>query len=127
MGGLLVVGVMAGVATSIFDIITQRVMPNQSPTIRIAVKAGGALFFQSDMGGKIPFFGKYKDDIALVLMVMAGADAFKLWVLPVLSQTIGNFTGQALQLLSPQQQAAPATLGNLYGNAAYQPSSYDYA
>lgn len=123
--GLLVAAVMAGLGVSLFDVITTKVIPQNSALIRIGVKFGGAWLFQSNMASKFPVIGKYKNDIALVLTVAGVVDAFKLWVLPIVSSTVGNLTGGTVQLLN-----APAgddgTTGNIYGNA-YSPSYDPYA
>jgi hypothetical protein len=122
--GLLVAAVMAGVGVSLFDVIATKVIPQTSPLVRVGVKFGGAWFFQSSLGSKIPVLGKHKNDIALVLAVAGAVDLMKLYVLPLVSSAVGNLTGGNVLLLAPQAQvgSGDGTTGNIYGNAWPQTS-----
>lgn len=122
--GLLVAAVMAGIGVSLFDVITTRVIPQSSSIVRAGVKLGGAWLFQSSLGAKVPLLGKYRNDIALVLAVSGVVDLMKLYVLPLVSQTVGQLTGGNLLLVAPD--AGEQTLGNIYGNA-YSPDYYEYS
>ena len=119
-GGLVAAAVMAGIGVSLFDVVSTRIMPQSSSLVRAGVKFGGAFLFQSRIGSKIPFLGKYKNDIALVLAVAGVVDVMKLYVLPLVTQTaasIGLVSGPLLQV-----GAGDDTTGNIYGNA--YPASY---
>lgn len=123
-GGLIVTAFMAGVAVSLYDAITLRVIPQTSPLVRVATKFGGALFFQSAYGSKVPLLGKYKNDVALVLAVAGMIDLTKLYILPAIQPAINQLSGGLTNLL-PAPQAAPpsnATLGSIYGNAPHRQS-----
>lgn len=120
--GLLVAAVMAGIGVSLFDVITTRVLPQTSGLVRAGVKFGGAFLFQSSLGSKVPFLGKYKNDIALVLAVAGVVDVMKLYVLPLVSSAAANF-GFSPQLV--QVSDGDDTTGNIYGNA--YPASYGQA
>lgn len=126
LGGLVVAAVMAGVGVSLFDIVTSRVLPQTSSLVRTGVKFGGAFLFQSSIGGKIPIIGKYKNDIALVLAVAGMVDLMKLYVLPIVSQAVGNITGNALQLVAPPA-ATPLTDTTLGGVYSPRPASWNQA
>ena len=82
---------MAGVGVSLFDVIATRVNPSSSAIVRAGVKLGGAWLFQSSLGSKVPLLGKYKNDIALVLAVSGVVDLMKLYVLPIVNQSLGSF------------------------------------
>lgn len=124
--GLLVAAVMAGIGVSLFDVITTRVIPQGNALFRIGAKFGGAWLFQSALGSKVPLLGKYKNDIALVLAVAGVVDVVKLWVLPIVSQTVGQLTGGSVQLLNAPPAGDDETTGNIYGNA-YSPDYYPYS
>lgn len=115
-GGLFVAAFMAAVGVSLFDVITLKTIPQSSPLVRVGVKLGGAWLFQSGIGAKIPFLGKYKNDIALVLAVAGGVDLLKLYVLPLVSQAVGNLTGGNV-LLFPNPAAGDGTTAGIYGGA----------
>jgi hypothetical protein len=106
---------MAGIGVSLFDVVTTRVLPQTSGMVRAGVKFGGAFLFQSSLGNKVPFLGKYKNDIALVLAVAGVVDVMKLYVLPVVAQAASGF-GINMPALIP---AGDDTTGNIYGNAGY--------
>ena len=104
---------MAGIGVSLFDAITSRALPQNSALVRAGVKLGGAFLFQSRFGNKVPFLGKYKNDIALVLAVAGVVDVMKLYVLPLVTQTvaqIGIFNGGLIP-------AGDDTTQGIYGNA----------
>jgi hypothetical protein len=105
-------------------VIATKVIPQTSPLVRVGVKFGGAWFFQSSLGSKIPVLGKHKNDIALVLAVAGAVDLMKLYVLPLVSSAVGNLTGGNVLLLAPQAQvgSGDGTTGNIYGNAWPQTS-----
>lgn len=111
--GLLVAAAMAGIGVSLFDVATSKFLPGQSALIRAGVKIGGAWLFQSKFGSQVPFFGKYKNDIALVLAVSGVVDLMKLYVFPLVASAAGS-----VGLLIPAPDSAgDGTTGNLYGNA----------
>lgn len=112
--GLLVAAVMAGIGVSLFDAITTRVVPQNSSLIRAGVKLGGAWLFQSNLGSKVPLLGKYRNDIALVLAVSGVVDLMKLYVLPLVSQTVSNFGLIAVPAAAP---VTDGTTAGIYGNA----------
>ena len=113
---------MAGIGVSLFDVETNRVMPSTSGVWRPAIKFGGAFLFQSALGAKIPFIGRYRKDIALVLAVAGVVDLMKLYVLPMVSQTVANIG--LFNVGSPLIAAGDGgddTTGNIYGNAPTYP------
>jgi hypothetical protein len=117
-GGLFVAAFMAAVGVSLFDIIANKTIPQSSPLVRVGVKLGGAWLFQSSVGSKIPFLGKHKNDIALVLAVAGGVDLLKLYVLPIVSQAVGNLTGGNVVLFpAPAAAQGDGTTAGIYGNA----------
>lgn len=116
---LLVTAFMAGIGVSIADVVIQKVMPQQSAIVRIGGKAGVAWLI-NNYGQKIPVLGNYKTEIALVLLVSAVMDASKLWVLPIVSQAVGNLTGNALNLVQlPATAADDSSLAGVYPRQAY--------
>jgi hypothetical protein len=120
--GLLVAAVMAGVGVTVFDIVATRVAPQSSALVRTGIKLGGAYLFQSQLGAKIPILGRHRNDIALVLAVAGVVDLLKLYVLPIVSQTMAN-----VGLISvPSLTNGDGTTGNIYGNA-YSPSYVPYS
>lgn len=121
--GLLVASVMAGVGVTAFDLIASRIFPQSSLLARVGVKLGGAWFFQSAMGAKVPVLGKYKNDIALVLGVLGAVDLLRAYVLPVVNSTVSNFTQGALQLI-PAPAAAAATAPAATMSGAWRRPTY---
>ena len=118
--GLLVAAVFAGIGVSIFDVVTQKFVPQSSSLVRAGVKIGGAWLFQSNMGAKVPVLGKYRNDIALVLAVSGVIDLMKLYVFPLVANAAGSL-GVAIPLPTDD------TMGNIYGNAhnpQYAPYSF---
>ena len=114
--GLVVTAVMAGIGVTVFDVITARVIPQTSSLVRLGVKLGGAWLFQSSLGSKVPFLGKYKNDIALVLLVSGVIDIGKLYVLPAISPIVGNILGPGAQSLI-DAPAGDGTTGGLWDNS----------
>lgn len=114
--GLVVAATMTAASLTVFDLVASRLFPQNSLMARVGVKLGAAALFQSGIGSKIPFAGKYKNEIALVLAVLGMGDLIKAYVVPPVNQIIGNVTGGALNLL-PAPAAAPASteLGTVYG------------
>lgn len=125
-GGLIVTAFMVGVSVSLFDAITQRVIPQTSPLVRVGTKLAGALFFQSAYGSKVPILGKYKNEAALVLGVAAMVDLTKLYILPAILPVWNQVAGGALSLLpAPPAAGQPAANGGTLGNIG-RPVSYIY-
>jgi hypothetical protein len=121
--GLVIGAIMAGVGVSLFDVVATRFAPQSSGLIRAGVKLGGAYAFQT-FGGKVPVLGKYKNEIALVLATAGMVDLMKIYVLPVVAQTLNQIglTGVSAALLpAPATTTAVAggdqTTGNIYGNS----------
>ncbi len=109
--GLFAAALVAGIGVSLFDILTARFLPQSGAIMRMGVKAGGAYLFQSNFGNKIPILGKYKNEIALVLLVSAVVDGFQIWVSPILNQVTGGY------LMPPrtvQMVAAGGEMGDDY-------------
>jgi len=121
--GLVIGGIMAAVGVSVFDVIATRFAPQSSGLIRAGVKLGGAYAVQN-YGAKFPVLGKYRNEIALVLATAGFVDLIKIYVLPVVAQTLNQIglTGVSSALI-PAGSTVPAvtsgdnTTGNLYGNA----------
>ena len=115
---------MAAVGVSLFDLFTTKFVPQTSALVRVGVKAGGAFLFQSSLGSKVPFLGKYKNEIALVLGVSAGVDLIKLYVMPVVANTL-NAAG--INLIPVAVTSGDGTTGDLWNNTGnagrprYQP------
>lgn len=112
--GLIVGAVMAGLGVSLFDVFTTRFLPQTSGVVRIGIKARGAWAIDS-YGAKVPVLGKYRREIALVLLTSAVVDGVKLWLLPTLTQAFPSV--QLLVAPNAAQANADAGLGNIYGNA----------
>ena len=111
--GLLTAAVFAGIGVSLFDVITSRVVPNSSGLVRTGVKAGGAWAIAT-WGGKFPLLGKYRNEIALVLLTSAAIDLMKLYVFPLVAGAAGS-----VGLLIPASaiDSTDGTTGNIYGNS----------
>ena len=109
--GLLTAAVFAGIGVSLFDVVTSRVVPNSSGLVRTGVKAGGAWAIAT-WGGKFPFLGKYRNEIALVLLTSAAIDLMKLYVFPLVAGAAGSVVG-----LIPASSIDDGTTGNIYGNS----------
>ena len=118
--GLIVTAVMAGIGVSLFDVAATRVIPQTSSLVRIGVKLGGAYAIRS-FGRSVPVLGKYKDEIALVLLTSAAVDGMKLYLLPLITPVlssvglIGNGSGQS-QLVDPPAGQDGTTSG-LWNNS----------
>ena len=120
--GLVITAVMAGIGVTIFDVVTARVIPQTSPLVRVMLKLGGAWVFQSQLGSKVPVLGKYKNDIALVLLVSGVIDIGKLYVLPALQPFLpAGLLGTAQPAL---QEVGDGNVGNIYGNPSYIDTAY---
>ena len=120
--GLLVAAVFAGIGVSIFDVVTTRMIPQNSALVRAGVKLGGAWLFQSNIGSKVPVLGKYRQDIALVLAVSGVVDLMKLYVFPLVASAAGSV---GLMMPAPLD-AGDGTTGNIWGNA-YSPDYVPYS
>jgi hypothetical protein len=120
--GLLVAAVMAGIGVTVFDVVATRIAPQSSALVRTGIKLGGAYLFQSQLGAKIPILGRHRNDIALVLAVAGVVDLLKLYVMPIVSQTMAN----AGLISVPSLTSGDGTTGNIYGNA-YSPSYVPYS
>lgn len=124
--GLIVTAVMAGIGVSLFDVAATRVIPQTSALVRIGVKLGGAYAIRS-FGRSIPLLGKYKDEIALVLLTSAAVDGMKLYLLPLIApvlNTVGLLpSGQAVPLVDAPDDTTQGLWANSYQtggfNAAY--------
>lgn len=108
--GLFAAALVAGIGVSLFDILTTRFLPQSGAIMRMGVKAGGAYLFQSNFGNKIPILGKYKNEIALVLLVSAVVDGFQLYISPILNQVTGGY----LMPRTVQMVAAGGEMGDDY-------------
>ena len=112
--GLVTAAVFAGLGVSLFDVISSRVLPNSAGLMRTGVKAGAAWAI-SNWGNKLPVLGKYRNEIALVLLTSAAIDVMKLYVFPLVAGAAGS-----VGLLIPAaavQNAGDGTTGNVYGNS----------
>lgn len=116
VSALLFSAVMAGIGVSVFDVATTRFLPQQSAALRIGIKAGGAWAVNS-YGSKLPILGKYKSEIALVLLTSAAVDAMKLWVLPLITQAVPSLNLLVAAPAAGSVAGDAGTTGNLYGNA----------
>ena len=120
---LIATAFMAGIGVSLFDVAANNLLPASSAMVRTGVKLGGAYAINT-FGRRVPILGKYKTEIALVLLTSAAIDVMKLYILPLVTQTAAQFglgSGQLLQVGS-----GDGTTGNIYGNAFtpdYQPYS----
>lgn len=116
-GGALVGALLAGVAFSFADFGLSRVLPaSASPAIQIGTKLAAGFVIQQ-FGNKVPLLGKYKDGVAFLFFGLAASQFASYYLLPTVRNTLNQFTGQALQLISPPPaQAAPPTLGGIYGS-----------
>lgn len=116
ISGLVTAAVMAGVGVSLFDVVVNRVAPASSGLLRTGIKAGSAWAI-ANYGGRIPLLGKYKQEIALVLLTSAAIDVMKVYVLPLIAPVLGGFVSAA----PLDATGDDGSLGNIYGNA---PLSY---
>lgn len=114
VSGLITAAVFAGIGVSIFDVVSSKVLPNQAGLVRTGVKAGSAWAI-SVWGGKLPVLGKFRNEIALVLLTSAAIDVMKIYLFPLIAGAAGS-----VGLLIPAgavQQAGDGTTGNIYGNS----------
>ena len=118
VGGLFAASLFAGGAITLVDLGLRRLAPQASPVVQIMLKGGLALAFQSPLGNKLPFgFAKYKNDIALVLGVMAAAQAISLWVIPQVTVFANQITGGVSNLLAPLNTPAATVPAGTMGYA----------
>lgn len=113
---LVIAAVMTALGVSLFDVGMQRLVPQQSAIVRIGVK-GGVAWLVNSYGQKIPVLGKYRSEIALVILTSAVIDGLKLWVFPLVANTAAQFG-----LVAPQGQLVGVpdgddTTGNIWGNS----------
>lgn len=87
---LIVTAAMAGVGVSLFDVAATYLVPNTSSLVRVGVKVGGAWAINS-YGQKLPLLGKYKTEIALVMLTSAAIDLMKLYLFPVVARAANSF------------------------------------
>lgn len=120
--GLLMAAVAAGIGVSAFDYIASRLLPVSSPLVGTALKFGGAFAFQSSLGAKVPFLGKYKNDIALVLAVSGAIDLMRMYVFPIVGRAVGSVVAPAL----PAAPAAGAAVAGGDGTTAGFPNAARY-
>lgn len=111
--GLITAAVFAGAGVSLFDVLVSRFTPATSGLLRTGVKAGGAWAI-ANWGSKIPLLGKYKNEIALVLLTSAAIDLMKLYVFPLVAGAAGSV---GLLIPAPAASAGDDSMGNIYGNS----------
>ena len=119
---LIVAAIMGGLGLAAFDVAAKKALPTLSPVVRIGVKSGAA-FLVNSYGNKIPVLGRYKSEVALLILGSAALDAMNLWLFPLVASAAAQF-GLAS---APQPQliaAAPAqemagTVLSYEGSRAY--------
>jgi len=121
---LIATAAMAGVGVSLFDVAASYLIPNTSSLVRVGVKLGGAWAINS-YGSKLPVLGKYKSEIALVILTSAAIDVMKLYLFPVVAKAAASFGLGAGGggVLSPAPAADDGNTAGLYGEwnvPAYQ-------
>lgn len=111
--GLVTTAVFAALGVSLFDLIASKFTPQSSALIRTGVKAGGA-WAVANWGNKLPVLGKYKNEIALVLLTSAAIDVMKLYVFPLVAGAAGSV---GLLIPAGAVSAGDDSMGNIYGNS----------
>lgn len=120
-GGWLMASLMTALGASLLDIATGKLLPPTSQLIGAGIKLGIALGIQT-YGQKIPVFGQYKSEIALVVGVLGFKDLINLYLLPV----VNGFTGNLLQVVpapAAMQQVDP-TLAGIYPSRPYRQAKW---
>lgn len=110
--GLVTAAVFAGLGVSLFDVLTSRF--SGSGWIRTGVKAGGA-WASWQWGSKLPILGKYKNEIALVLLTSAAIDLMKLYVFPLVAGAAGSV---GLLIPAAAVDAGDDSMSGVYGSSA---------
>lgn len=87
---LIAAAAMAGVGVSLFDVAATYLLPNASSLVRVGVKVGGA-WALNEYGAKLPVLGKYRSEIALVVLTSAAIDLMKLYLFPVVAKAASSF------------------------------------
>ena len=100
---LIATAAMAGVGVSLFDVAATYLLPNASSLVRVGVKVGGA-WALNEYGAKLPVLGKYRSEIALVVLTSAAIDLMKLYLFPVVAKAANSF---GLVGSGPSLTAAP--------------------